>query len=306
MRISTSMLFGTGTQGLQDLQSDLFKLQNQMSTGRRILTPSDDPIGAWEAQQVSQSQSINNQYISNQDTAVSRLSYMEANLTNLEDGLARIYELAATGKGKGDAQRAALVPELEELLQNVLTLANAKDGTGNYIYSGTMSSTKPFTASGSGIAYAGDQGQQQLRVSSSNVMEMGHNGFDVFMQVKDAQGNQTGSSIFETVQNLIDIFDPTSGVPFDETTRAQLQDQLSVSIDHVANRIASVGTRLNTLDDLKVASKDFDLQYATRLQDLQEVDYTAAISQFSQLQLQLQAAQLTFKQSSQMSLFSIL
>lgn len=306
MRISTSMVFGTGTKGLQELQSDMFKLQNQMSTGRRILTPSDDPIGAWEAQQVGQSQAINNQYISNQDTAVSRLSYMEANLSNLGDGLARIYELAATGKSGSDVQRAALVPELEELLQNVMTLANAKDGTGNYIYGGTMSSTQPFTVSGSGVAYAGDQGQQLLRVSSSNVMEMGHNGFDVFMQVKDAQGTPTGSSIFETVQNLIDIFDPTSGVPFNETTRAQLQGQLSVAIDHVANRIASVGTRLNTLDDLKVASKDFDLQYATRLQDLQEVDYTAAISQFSQLQFQLQAAQLTFKQSSQMSLFSIL
>lgn len=306
MRISTSMLFGTGTKGLQDLQSEVFKVQNQMSTGRRVLTPSDDPISAWESLQVSQSQAVNEQYITNQKSAISRLSYMESNLSNLADVLTRAYELAASAKDKSDTQRATLVSELEGLLQNVMSLANTKDGSGNYIYAGNQTATKPFVASGSTVNYAGDQGEQQLRVSSSSVMSMGNNGADVFMQVRDGSGNQNANTMFETLQGLIDILNPASGVPFTEADRAQFQDELAVAIDHVSIKIANAGTRLNTLDGLNTLSEDVDLQYANRLSELRDLDYTEAISKFSQLQFQLEAAQLTFKQSSQLSLFNIL
>lgn len=66
MRISTSMMFSNGTHGIQDRQSDLFRVQNQLSTGRRILTPEDDPIGASEVLKVSQSKAANSQYLNNQ------------------------------------------------------------------------------------------------------------------------------------------------------------------------------------------------------------------------------------------------
>ena len=49
MRISTSMMYDTGTQNLLQLQTGLYRLQNQLSTGRRILTPADDPVAAAQA-----------------------------------------------------------------------------------------------------------------------------------------------------------------------------------------------------------------------------------------------------------------
>lgn len=48
MRVSSSMIYGNGTAGIQNRQSDLFKIQNQLSSGRRILTPEDDPIASNE------------------------------------------------------------------------------------------------------------------------------------------------------------------------------------------------------------------------------------------------------------------
>lgn len=306
MRISTSTLFNTGTKGLQSLQSDLYKLQNQMSTGRRVLTPSDDPISAWEALQVGQSKSVNKQYLDNQGDAKAKLAYMEGNLSSVSDALIRVRELSAGAANTTAEQRALLVPELKGILDNVLTLANAKDGTGNYMYSGNKSATKPFALTGTGATYAGDQGQQASRVSASNVMTLGHNGFEVFMQVKDGQGSPTGGSIFEAVQGLVNILDPGSGVPFSEADLAQFNDQIDNSIGHVANMIASVGTRLNTLDALSDAGSDSALLYDMRLSELQDLDYTKAISDFSRVQVQLEAAQITFKQTSQLSLFNIL
>ena len=78
MRVSTSMIFNSGSSGIQNRQSDLFKVQNQMSTGRRILSPEDDPIGAAEVLKVSQSKSVNKQFLDNQGNAQVQLTFLES------------------------------------------------------------------------------------------------------------------------------------------------------------------------------------------------------------------------------------
>lgn len=97
MRISTSMMFSNGTHGIQDRQSDLFRVQNQLSTGRRILTPEDDPIGASEVLKVSQSKAANSQYLNNQAIAQTSLGALDNVLGTVNDELTRITELAAGG-----------------------------------------------------------------------------------------------------------------------------------------------------------------------------------------------------------------
>ena len=74
MRVSTSMIFNSGTIGMQNRQSDLYKVQNQLATGRKILSPEDDPIGASEALQVTQSKGVNKQFLDNQANAQSQLT----------------------------------------------------------------------------------------------------------------------------------------------------------------------------------------------------------------------------------------
>lgn len=85
MRISTSMMFDTGTQNMLQLQTGLYKLQNQLSTGRRVLTPADDPVAAAQALVISQRQSINKQFIDNQGNAESQLAGLESRLAGVGD-----------------------------------------------------------------------------------------------------------------------------------------------------------------------------------------------------------------------------
>ena len=80
MRVSTSMIFNSGVGGMRDLQSGLYKLQNQLATGRRILTPADDPIGAAEALKVTQGKNVNERFIENQGQASSKLAFAETKL----------------------------------------------------------------------------------------------------------------------------------------------------------------------------------------------------------------------------------
>lgn len=319
MRVSTSMIFTSGKQGIQDRQFDLYKTQNQLSTGRRVLTPADDPIAASEALKVSQSQGVTAQMLDNQNTALSSLSFLEGTLDSLNNELDVIFARASDAGNTtySASDRGMLAAELKKRMQSLLSLANTQDGTGLYIFAGFKSTTQPFQnnvgatqpyALGAGtlVSYSGDAGQQSLLVSQSSEMAISENGLDVFMRVKDASGNVTGRSMFDSLQNMIDILDPTSGVPYTAAAYNQAVGDLRSAISHVANVRATVGARQNSLETLIEGSKDRSLQYTQRLSDLQDLDYTDAISRFANYKVQLEAAQTTFKEISQLSLFNIL
>lgn len=319
MRISTSMIFNNGTNGIQSRQYDLYKVQQQLSTGRRILSPGDDPIGASEALKVSQSRGVNEQYLDNQADARVRLNFLEGVLTNVGDELISIHEKAALAGNDtyGAANRGMMATELKARMQSLIGLANTQDGTGLYIFAGYQSTIKPFGNPDTGVPrlfslsdtyvdYNGDAGQQALQVTAAHEMEVGESGLNVFMQVKDPSGAVTGRSVFDSLQNMINLLDPSSGVPFNNTDYTQALGELSDAVTHFATLRGSVGARLSSLESSTSAGEDMTYLYDIRLSELQDLDYTEAISRFSSYQMQLEAAQLSFKQTSQLSLFNIL
>jgi len=319
MRVSTAQIFNSGTIGMQNRQYDLYKVQQQMSTGRRILTPQDDPVGASQALQVTQWQGVNEQFLKNIGTANSKLNLLDSTLAGVEQELQAIYERAIqAGNGSySPQQRGMIAEELRQRLDGLVSLANTKDGTGLYIFAGFKSSTRPFEANppatppyslagNTRVSYNGDGGVEALQVSATRVMATAENGIDVFMQVRDAAGNPTGRSIFDGLQNMIDILDPASGMPFDQASYGQALGDARAAIDHISTVRASVGARMQSLDTMQVTGEDYDVLYQSRLSELQDLDYVDAASQLSRLQLQLEAAQLSFRQTSQLSLFRIL
>lgn len=319
MRLSTLQIFNTGTTGIQNRQYDLFKTQTQLSSGRRILTPEDDPIGASEVLEVSQSKGVNTQYMTNQGTAESNLSLLESVMSSVGDELQSIHERAVqAGNGSLDAaQRGMIAEELKQRMNSLVALANTRDGNGLYLFSGFKTNVQPFAvdaaavpphslATNSYVTYSGDGGQQALQVSASLTMATSENGQDVFMQIRDGQGNLTGKSIFDAVQNLVTILDPNSGVSFNNADYTEALGDIMGSLEHVNQTRASVGARLQALDSLTTTAEDNDFLYESRISELQDLDYASAITKLARYQLQLEAAQESFKRTSQLSLFNIL
>ncbi|HJV88490.1 MAG TPA: flagellar hook-associated protein FlgL [Noviherbaspirillum sp.] len=189
MRISTSTIFDKGTARMGELQTSLANTQQQVSTGRRILTPADDPVASARALDVTNSQAINSQYAVNRRNAKDSLSATEGALQNvtslLQDVKVRIVE--AGGGALDDTQRGYIATELQGTLDELVGFANSKDGAGNYLFSGYMTSTQPFTSSATGAQYAGDQGSRQMQVASGRQIEVADNGNALFEQI-----NSTG------------------------------------------------------------------------------------------------------------------
>lgn len=201
MRISTSQIYEAGTVNIQRNQSALYKLQNQLSTGRRVLTPEDDPVAAAQALLVTQSRDVTAQHIENQGNADSQLGLVDSQLSSLGDLLQHVREKVIQAGNTGtlsNTDRQAIATELESRFGEMLGIANTQNGTGEFLFSGYQGGTRPFAidasvaalppASTSPVGYFGDDGERLLQVSSSRQMAVNVAGSEVFMQAKSGNG----------------------------------------------------------------------------------------------------------------------
>ena len=202
MRISTNQIFDTGTRNMQRNQIALNKLQDQLSAGLRVLTPEDDPVAAAQALVVTQSREVNAQHKDNQSKASNQLSLVNTQLTSLEGVIqnARVLVIQAGNTNTLSASdRASIASSLESSLSEMLGIANSKNGSGDYMFSGYQGATLPFAVNGlaaavppattSPVNYYGDDGERLLQVSSSRQIAVNLSGNDVFMSAR--QGNGT-------------------------------------------------------------------------------------------------------------------
>lgn len=115
-------------------------------------------------------------------------------------------------------------------------------------------------------------------------------------------------SVFTTVTELINTLrNPATGAAGQAARGNGLgaaQSHLNATLENMLGVRASVGARMKELDYLESAGQDRDIQYASTLSDLQDLDLAKAISEFSQQQMMLEAAQKSFKTMSGLSLFN--
>jgi flagellar hook-associated protein 3 FlgL len=299
MRISTQTLFDSGSARIGDLQLSLNKTQQQLATGRRVLTPSDDPIAAARALEVTQSQALNTQYGTNRGYAKDSLVAVDSTLSSVTELLQNIKTTAiSAGNGNlGDSERASIATGLQSSLNQLMGLANTRDGQGNYLFSGFQTTTPPFVQTASGVQYQGDQGQRLMQVDATRQMAVSSQGQAVF------QGG--GQDMFKTLSDLITQLNTpgTTGLSAALTTA---DNNLTLALNNVSSVRASVGSRLQELDALDSAGSDKGLQYSQTLSNLQDLDYTQALTDLSKQQMTLEAAQKSFVQTSGLSLFKLL
>src|SRR6478736_6354468 len=194
MRISTQMIYDLGSRSLSDLQSQLMRTQQQLSSQTRILTPADDPVASATLINLSQAVSINNQLTTNRQTADSQLQQEESVLQSVTSLLQSTKTLVVNA-GNGameDSQRSYLASQLQGYMTQLLGLANSKDGNGQYMFAGYSTTAQPFYQTPTGAQYTGNQGQQMLQVDTARSIAINDSGNSIF------ENNTTGNGIFTT------------------------------------------------------------------------------------------------------------
>lgn len=195
MRISTTLLYEMGSSRIGDMQSSMVKNQQQISTGKRILTPSDDPIGSARTLELSQGKSVNEQFAVNRQHAKSLLAQQEGVLSNVTRLVQDVQTLIVQAGNAtfGDEQRRYIATELQGHFDQLLSLANSKDGAGNYMFGGYNVTSAPFSKTASGATYHGDQGQRALQIDSTRQIALSDSGSNIFERVRTGNGTFTTS-----------------------------------------------------------------------------------------------------------------
>ena len=304
MRISTTTLFETGSTRISELQASMAKTQQQLSTGRRMQTAADDPVAAAAALDVTQSRAVNAQYSANRGVARDSLAVTESTIASVSELVqdARALAVQAGNGTYSDQQRFSIAAELRGQLDQMIGLANARDGAGKYLFAGFQVDSAPFVKTAGVVQYNGDQGRRSLQVGSGRDMPVGENGQDLFMS--------GGQDLFRTMGDLATVLETPVTTPADKVAlRAGLDTALArfdSGLDNVVTLRATVGARMKELDNLDTYGQDLDVQYATSLSNLQDIDYAKVISELSQQQTTLEAAQKSYVKITGLSLFNYL
>lgn len=201
MRLSFLQGFSQSLNNMLRVQEQTYATQNQISTGQRITTPADDPVGSAQIIQLEQEQSQLSQFQKNIDVVESRLTTEEVRLESVNDLLVRVRELtlsAANTATNAFPERQAIASEIETRLEELVSLANTKDANDEYIFSGFKGGVEPFVLDSAGrYTYQGDEGQRKVTVANGTAIPISDSGRRVFDDIPAVQNNfstQTASA----------------------------------------------------------------------------------------------------------------
>lgn len=305
LRIATSMIYQQSSRAISDRQVALAKVQQQMATGNRILTASDDPVGSARLLSLNEELDRYGQYQRNIDLANGRLNVEETALKDAGEIFQRARELTiqANNDTLNDSDRKNIAKEVRQLQEQLVSLANTQDGNGEYVFGGFKSDTQPFTLDKTTqvVTYAGDQGQRLIKAGPSLDIPVGDSGQAVFqMDPGDAS-----KGMFATLNDLATALETKSGQELHDAMTAGLV-KLDGSLEQLTGVRAKVGARLNALDAQESANGDFTVHLQQTMSDIGDLDYADAATRLSQETLVLQAAQQSFLRIQDLSLFKYL
>jgi len=303
MKISTTLYFDRANQQLGDVQGELAKTQEQLSTGRQIVKPSDSPDKASLVTRLDSELARQAGYQSTLKSVNTRLQTEETALTNTSDVLTRMKELAiqAASDSLSPADRQSIALEISSLKEQVLSLANTQDTNGNYLFAGSRVGSPAFGKDAQGnVVYQGDESRMKVAVGDNRRMNLNMPGSDAFVKVirDDSKGNKVGIGFFQALDDLANSVKNS-----DHNNMQRGIAEITTLQQGVSDATAQIGSDMKVVDMQNSVLDEVTLRLKTTKSDAEDLDYTSAITKMNKDQLALEAAQSSFAKISQLTLF---
>jgi flagellar hook-associated protein 3 FlgL len=197
MRMSTSMFNGSVVEQMLADQSALARTQRDLSTGKTVNTPADNPVAAVQILALTNANSQYQQYISNGQSANTRLTLQEQALADATTTMQSVRDLVVqANSGTNNASDyKAIATQIQALEQQLQGIANRQDAQGDYLFSGYSTGAQPFVRGSAGsMQYVGDAGARTVQLDSSTSVQLGDPGSAIFMGVPTGNGVFTAAA----------------------------------------------------------------------------------------------------------------
>lgn len=268
MRVTNSMITRGLLANLNRHMTRMEELHLQLSSGKRLRVPSDDPAGTSIGMRLHTTLTQVRQHRANLDAGLSWLQATDAALQEATDTLNRAKELAVYGATDTLPQesRDALAAEVDQLFQHMIDIANTRHG-GLYIFSGNQTLTAPYTLGpfqpGPPAAppYAGDDGQRLYEFSDGVTVPV------------NVPGNEVFDPILEALVELRTALEAGDG----RTVGGEVLEKLDAAMDGLLRARANVGARMNRLEMAQARMDDLELNLEQILSNTEDVDIARVI-----------------------------
>jgi len=220
---------------LNDTSVHLLRVQNQLSSGRRILSPSDDPYDAAVAGQLQSFLEQKARFQENIENATGVLSTADSALGQAGDLINRAYTIGLEEIGviATEETRRSAAAIIEELLAELVSLGNTKFG-GRYIFAGRDTLTAPFETVGDGVYFGGDTGEVAVSIDYSSASSTSVDAAGAFGAVStEVRGSEDLDPIV-TLDTLLSDLNGGRGVEAGSIVIADGVNVSTVDLSHAA------------------------------------------------------------------------
>jgi flagellar hook-associated protein 3 FlgL len=299
MKISTSFLFDRATERMSKIQNRLATTQAQMAESKQILSPSDAPDQAAAIQRLKGEVQRQDSHKRTLDVAMRRYTAEETALSASNDILIRMKELGiqAANDTLSPDDRKGVAVELKALRDQLLSLGNTRDDSGNYLFSGTRVNTPAFAEGADGnVSYQGDQTQTRIPAGVERTVQFTRAGTDVFTRVVRQDGAPVG--FFDAIDQMIDGVNgsQTGKIQQGIADLTQMHNNLTLSQAQNGSDQTVVQSQLDVLSETA-------LRFKSTLSEIEDLDYAEAVTRMNKEMMALEAAMSSFSKISGLSLF---
>jgi flagellar hook-associated protein 3 FlgL len=267
----------------------------EISSGRSVNQPSDNPTAAALLVENNDQATFNSGYLQSIGTVQGQLSTADSTLSSVVTALQRAISLGVEGANGtlSDSDRASIANELQGIQSQLVSLSNASY-EGRYVFAGTNTNTPPFVVDNtipSGVSYVGNTDVNQVSIGNGNKLAVNQPGSNLF--------SAPGNDVFLAVNNLIQALQSNTAIGAAVTSLGAANSYLSaqrVFYGNASNQAQSQSTYLN-------AAK---LQIAQQQNTLGGADLAAAATNLARSQIDTQATLATISKLTQNNLFSYL
>ena len=305
MKISSNQYYEVLTKQLAKQQESIGELQTQLATGKKTAVPSSDIESSLEGLSIKSVLQRQSAYETNLSYVKDRLTIEESVVTSFQDYVYRLKDLAITASSGtfSDEDIGFMKAEAEGILEELISLSNSRDSQNSYLFSGTATNVQPFQKQADGsIAYKGNSAELNVQVDSGYEVQINSSGINLVGQVERITGgNSKNLDIFAVTKDFIAALGTNT-----KTDISRSIDEFDELGNQVGGQIANLGIRQNLLEERLEIIEEKKTVYEQLLSNIEDTDYSEAITSLSSDMLALEAAQNTFAKVTQMSLFNFL
>ncbi|MGC9319463.1 MAG: flagellin [Armatimonadota bacterium] len=289
MRVSTRGYNADVAASLARAQQDLRRLSRQLSSGKRLTRPSDDPVavGAIINARADLANVLNRQKVLQR--AIRLTGPADDALDNMAVALRGVRDiaLACTQPGLTQAARASQATMVRSHRNRIFDEANTMV-QGEYIFAGKLSQTKPFAETAGGVVYSGDSEGMDLWVAPGRPLEVTIPG-DRLFNFTDAGGTRpvpgVDSDLFTLLDDLAEAIEAG-----DDTAVTRLAGDIDRLYHHVVEQRGVLGARVQRMEDAQRSAADAEVAAREILSDTEDVDVAGALMELQHQQICYQAA----------------